>query len=87
MVRDAALVIEGERVVAIEAPGPPPTSASTPRGRAVIPGFVDSHTHLVFAGDRSEEFAARMAGKPYEAGGSGSAPRPPGPPARGSSRS
>ncbi len=35
----------------------------------MIPGFVDSHTHLVFAGDRSEEFAARMAGRPYEAGG------------------
>jgi imidazolonepropionase len=38
-------------------------------GRAVIPGFVDSHTHLVFAGDRSLEFAARMAGRPYAAGG------------------
>ncbi|PTT19363.1 imidazolonepropionase [Microbacterium sp. HMWF026] len=38
-------------------------------GRAVVPGFVDSHTHLVFAGDRSEEFAARMAGSPYAAGG------------------
>ena len=38
-------------------------------GRCVIPGFVDSHTHLVFAGDRAEEFAARMAGQPYEAGG------------------
>jgi imidazolonepropionase len=38
-------------------------------GRAVIPGFVDSHSHLVFAGDRSEEFAARMAGRRYEAGG------------------
>ena len=38
-------------------------------GRAVLPGFVDSHTHLVFAGDRSDEFAARMAGRPYEAGG------------------
>ena len=35
----------------------------------MIPGFVDSHTHLVFAGDRSQEFAARMAGRPYEAGG------------------
>ena len=35
-------------------------------GRAVIPGFVDSHTHLVFAGDRSAEFAARMTGTPYE---------------------
>ncbi|MDP1806441.1 MAG: imidazolonepropionase, partial [Acidimicrobiales bacterium] len=38
-------------------------------GRAVIPGFVDAHTHLVFAGDRADEFAARLAGRPYEAGG------------------
>ena len=38
-------------------------------GRCVIPGFVDSHTHLIFAGDRADEFAARMAGAPYEAGG------------------
>ena len=47
----------------------PPTSASTSAGRAVIPGFVDSHTHLVFAGERSAEFAARMAGEPYTGGG------------------
>ncbi|MFD4421140.1 imidazolonepropionase [Agromyces sp. NPDC058484] len=38
-------------------------------GGAVIPGFVDSHTHLVFGGDRAREFAARMAGRRYEAGG------------------
>src|ERR1041384_4659438 len=38
-------------------------------GRAVIPGFVDSHGHLVFAGDRAQEFAARMEGRPYPAGG------------------
>jgi len=38
-------------------------------GRCVMPGFVDSHTHLVFAGDRAREFAARMAGEPYSAGG------------------
>ena len=38
-------------------------------GRAVIPGFVDSHTHLVFGGDRADEFAARMAGQRYAAGG------------------
>ncbi len=38
-------------------------------GRAVIPGFVDSHSHLVFAGDRAEEFAARMTGSAYSAGG------------------
>lgn len=38
-------------------------------GRALIPGFVDAHTHLVFAGDRADEFAARLEGRPYEAGG------------------
>ena len=38
-------------------------------GRAVLPGFVDSHAHLVFAGDRAGEFAARMAGARYAAGG------------------
>jgi imidazolonepropionase len=40
-------------------------------GRAVVPGFVDSHAHLAFAGDRGEEFAARMAGAPYDGGGIG----------------
>jgi imidazolonepropionase len=38
-------------------------------GRAVVPGFVDSHTHLVFGGDRAAEFAARMAGERYDGGG------------------
>lgn len=38
-------------------------------GRCVLPGFVDSHTHLVFGGDRSQEFEARMTGTPYTAGG------------------
>ena len=38
-------------------------------GRAVIPGFVDSHAHLMFAGDRAPEFAVRMAGDSYSAGG------------------
>jgi imidazolonepropionase len=38
-------------------------------GRCVIPGFVDSHSHLVFAGDRSDEFEARMTGQKYAAGG------------------
>jgi len=68
---DAGLVIEAGRVAWVGA------SADTPsadrrldaEGKAVIPGFVDSHTHLVFAGDRAQEFAARMAGKPYAAGG------------------
>jgi imidazolonepropionase len=40
-------------------------------GRAVLPGFVDSHAHLVFSGDRGEEFAARMAGERYDGGGIG----------------
>ena len=40
-------------------------------GRAVVPGFVDSHSHLVFAGERSGEFGARMAGAPYDGGGIG----------------
>ena len=70
VVRDAALVFEGGRVAAIERAG---TIAADDQvdaeGRCVIPGFVDSHTHLVFAGDRGEEFAARMAGAPYAAGG------------------
>jgi imidazolonepropionase len=38
-------------------------------GRCVMPGFVDSHAHLVFAGDRADEFALRMAGRPYQPGG------------------
>lgn len=38
-------------------------------GRAVLPGWVDSHSHLIFAGDRADEFVARMAGEDYAAGG------------------
>lgn len=57
----------------IEAVGTGPAPAADNRidasGRCVLPGFVDSHSHLVFAGDRSDEFAARMAGRAYEAGG------------------
>ena len=69
VVRDAALVIEGREVVAVERAGADGDERMDAAGRCVIPGFVDSHTHLVFAGDRSEEFAARMSGRPYEAGG------------------
>ena len=67
--RDAALVLEGGRVLAVEAAGAVADERLDAGGRCVIPGFVDSHTHLVFAGDRAEEFAARMAGRPYAAGG------------------
>src|SRR5262245_46853571 len=65
IVRDATLVFEDDRVAAVERSGANADESFDAGGRCVIPGFVDSHTHLVFAGDRSEEFAARMAGKPY----------------------
>jgi imidazolonepropionase len=70
-IADAALVMENGRVVWT---GPAARAAAADEmidcgGRAVLPGFVDSHAHLVFAGERSAEFAARMAGTPYRAGG------------------
>ncbi|MEO3813297.1 imidazolonepropionase [Sphaerisporangium sp. B11E5] len=70
--RDAALVVEDGVVVwAGERRGAPQGVEERVEagGRAVVPGFVDSHAHLVFAGDRAEEFAARMAGRAYSAGG------------------
>jgi imidazolonepropionase len=69
LVRDAAVVIDVGRIVAIERAGVRADQRIDAEGRCVIPGFVDSHTHLVFAGDRGDEFAARMAGEPYAAGG------------------
>jgi imidazolonepropionase len=71
LVDDAALVVEGERIAwaGRAADAPAADAAYDAGGRAVLPGFVDSHSHLVFAGDRGEEFAARMAGTPYAAGG------------------
>ena len=71
IVRDAALVIEGSRVAWVGRAEEVPDADEVidAGGRAVLPGFVDSHSHLVFAGDRAHEFAARMAGEPYAAGG------------------
>ncbi len=68
---DAALVVEDGLVAWV---GPAREAPAADRvadqgGRAVIPGFVDSHSHLVFGGDRAAEFEARMTGAPYEAGG------------------
>ncbi|HEX4306195.1 MAG TPA: imidazolonepropionase [Solirubrobacterales bacterium] len=68
-VRDAAIVFEGGVVVAVERAGVEADGRVDAGGRCVMPGFVDSHTHLVFAGDRAGEFAARMAGGAYAAGG------------------
>lgn len=69
IVRRASVVVGGGRVLSVGPAGQVADRRIDVRGRCVIPGFVDSHTHLVFAGDRSDEFAARMAGRPYAAGG------------------
>ena len=72
-VPDAALVVEDGAVAWAGPRRALPQGAGARRvdvgGRAVLPGFVDSHGHLVFAGDRTGEFAARMSGRPYSAGG------------------
>lgn len=71
LLRDAAVVVR-DGVVEWVGPAAGAPAADEQRdlgGRAVIPGFVDSHSHLVFAGDRSAEFAARMTGTPYDGGG------------------
>jgi imidazolonepropionase len=69
IVRNASVVMEGDRIVSVGPAGATADERIDAAGACVIPGFVDSHTHLVFAGDRADEFAARMAGRPYEAGG------------------
>jgi imidazolonepropionase len=71
---DAAVVLDGGLVAwtGPAAGAPAADECVDAAGRAVLPGFVDSHAHLVFAGERSAEFAARMAGVPYSAGGIGS---------------
>ncbi|MGW1468925.1 imidazolonepropionase [Streptomyces sp. NPDC002308] len=71
LVRDAAVVIDGDRIVwtGESARAPAADRAVDAGGRAVLPGFVDSHSHLLFAGDRTAEFNARMSGHPYTAGG------------------
>jgi imidazolonepropionase len=71
-IADAALVVGDAGQVAWTGPAaraPAADEMIDAAGRAVLPGFVDSHAHLVFAGQRAAEFAARMAGQPYRAGG------------------
>ncbi|CAN5401800.1 imidazolonepropionase [soil metagenome] len=71
IITDAAILVDEDRIAWVG------TTADAPAGDArvdfercsVVPGFVDSHAHLVFAGDRSAEFAARMSGQPYDGGG------------------
>ncbi len=71
VIRNAALIAEDDRIawVGTSAQAPAADARVDLGERAVVPGFVDSHTHLVFAGERSAEFAARMAGEPYTGGG------------------
>jgi imidazolonepropionase len=68
---NAAVVLEDKQVAWVGASGAAPVADERldAGGAAVLPGFVDSHSHLVFAGDRAAEFAARMAGEPYTGGG------------------
>ncbi len=72
VIRDAAVVVDSDGTLAwigsaSDAPGA--DLCVDVAGRAVVPGFVDSHTHPIFAGDRASEFAARMTGVPYDGGG------------------
>jgi imidazolonepropionase len=68
---DGAVVVDDDRIVWVgeRRHAPAADSRTDLGGSSVIPGFVDSHAHLVFAGERSAEFAARMSGQPYAAGG------------------
>lgn len=71
LVADAAVVVDDGTVAWVGASADAPAAGRLVDvgGRAVLPAFVDSHTHLVFSGERGDEFAARMAGQPYAAGG------------------
>ena len=69
IVENASLVIAGGAVEEIGPAGMVADDRIDADGCCVLPGFVDSHTHLVFAGDRAQEFSARMAGQPYDGGG------------------
>ncbi|WP_425443809.1 imidazolonepropionase [Streptomyces aidingensis] len=68
---DAAVVIEDDRVAwaGPTSRAPATDSHHDAGGRTAVPGFVDSHSHLLFAGERGQEFADRMAGRHYTAGG------------------
>jgi imidazolonepropionase len=70
---NAALLIEEDVIAWIghAAEAPAADTKIDVGGRVIIPGFVDSHSHLIFAGDRAAEFTARMTGQPYDGGGIG----------------
>ena len=71
IITDAALVIDGQKVLWVGSSKEAPAADSKidGNGGVVTPGFVDSHTHAVFAGDRSKDYVARMSGQKYATGG------------------
>lgn len=71
LLSDAAIVVENGHIswVGSAAKAPAADESVSLAGKTVLPGFVDSHAHLVFSGDRSAEFSARMNGTSYSAGG------------------
>ncbi|QDP97769.1 imidazolonepropionase [Microlunatus elymi] len=71
LINNAAMIVDDEQIAWVGPAGRAPEADRRidVQGRCVLPAFVDSHTHLVYAGDRSAEFAARMAGTPYDGGG------------------
>ncbi len=69
IIEDASIVITDGIVEFVGRSGAVADEQIDADGACVLPGFVDSHTHLVFAGDRAEEFTARMAGQDYDGGG------------------
>jgi imidazolonepropionase len=71
VLHDAALLVDGDCIAWVGSNDSAPAADRRVdcENRSVVPGFVDSHAHLVFAGDRSAEFAARMSGSPYDGGG------------------
>src|SRR3954471_18352086 len=72
ILRDGALLVEGDHIVAadkyadLKARIPAGTTVVDAGGCCVTPGFVDAHTHLVFAGNRAAEFEQRIAGATYQ---------------------
>ena len=73
LIRDGALLIEDSVIAWVGPTANAPTKqikkTIDAEGMCVLPGYVDSHTHMIFAGDRSNEFRARMLGESYTAGG------------------
>ncbi len=70
VIEDGAMLIEGERIHAVgrrtDLAVPKDAEVIDAGGRVVMPGFVDAHTHPVFAGDRADEFELRMSGVSYK---------------------